>query len=500
MKRFIRTVPGALLLILTALQLATAQQNFTKGDSASFIIHCHTALEDYVSSLNAAGFYCQSQGEFNSKQQVLIAQSFLGKDVFVYSDLASEPYPIEQYSQQFRLYKGNAEVNLDQEKYVLSQNKTGKPVLIVYVTQTTEFEKPGTSRTKRTTPLAIHFAFDFKPEATGFEPQNYRIVRIEKADAIPARAVPFPAGVNLIALRERERSLSWATYRLAKSIAETLPDKKRAVVIRKFSYENSQLTNAFSDQLADELRHRLKTDQGIRVVADETSQEQGIRGSYRERGGQVEITAELFEVGTDKSVTKLKPNLDLPTVWVQQKGLKLKPEDNDAAIATQQAIVVDAPAPAEAAKPEALLVTMTASGKTRKNLEFWENDTMTVRVRANKPCHVRLVYVQSNGEIAMLWKDLEIKAGEENKDIVFPEQFKCIPPFGQETLIAAASTSRFCPIETKENEHGAEIIVGSMKDALKNMRCVDRGFTRIPQLAETRLVLTTRGSNLMSQK
>ncbi|WP_439413861.1 DUF4384 domain-containing protein [Larkinella sp. GY13] len=497
MKKYTATACLLFLSLWGGSSAVWAQQRFTRGDSTAFIVNCRTALEDYTSALNAAGFYCQSQGEFNSKQQILIAQSFAGKETFVFSDLMGESYPVEQYSQQFRLFKGDAETNLDREKYLLSRNKEGKLVMVTYVTQTTEFNKPGTPRTKRTTPLAIHFSFDILTESSGFEPQNYRIVKIEKAAVIPPQAVSFPVDVNLPEIRQRERSLSWAVYRLAKSITEKLPDKKKPVVVRKFSYDNSQLTNAFSDQLVNELRQRLKTDEGLTVVADDPAQGLGIRGSYRQRGGQVEIMTELFDPATDNSFAKLTPNLDLPVTWVQEKGLQLKPEQNDEVIATQQTITTGAPpasAPPVEAKTEPFQITMKASGTARKNLEFWEKDTMTVQIRVNKPGHVRLLYVQTNGEVALLWNDFEIKPGQENKDIVFPDQFECIPPFGQETLIAAASTTRFCTVETKPNEHGADIIVGTLKDALKNARCVDRGMARLPQLAETRLVLTTRSA------
>ncbi|GAA4409211.1 hypothetical protein GCM10023187_32180 [Nibrella viscosa] len=474
-----------------------AQQRFTKGDSTAFIKRCHIELEDYISGLNAAGLYCGSQGEFVQKQQTLIAQSFLDKETFVYSDLVGEGFPVQQYIQQFRLYRGEATVDPGKARYLLSRNKAGKPVVIAYVSQTTEYEKPGTSRTRKTTPLAIHYTFDLVAGSTGFEPENYKIVKIENARAIPPKAESFPADVDIIALREKERSLSWTAYRLARSIAEKLPNKQVPLVVRKFSYDNSQLTNAFSDQLADELRHRLKSD-GINVIADDRPQGQGIRGSYQQRGNQVEITTELFDLSTDKSITTLAPNRDLPVTWVLQKGLKLKPEDNDAAITTQQTITAEAPTVSPAASTP-LQIALKASGRVRKSLEFWEGDTMTVGLRVNKPCFVRLVYVQTDGAVAFL-DEMEIKADQINKDILLPRQFECVPPFGQETLLAAASTTRFCPLQTQENQFGSAIIAGTLKDALKNTRCVDRGMRNLPELTETRLVLTTRGAKTLAQK
>ncbi len=118
---------------------------------------------------------------------------------------------------------------------------------------------------------------------------------------------------------------------------------------------------------------------------------------------------------------------------------------------------------------------------------------MFVRIRVNKPSHVRLLYVQSDGKPALLWADYEIKPGDENKDVFFPTPFVCVPPFGQETLVAVASNQAFCPLKVTRNLYDVEVVEGSLADAMKSVRCTEsRGIARAAEQAEARLTLTTR--------
>jgi len=479
---------GSLLLAALSVAPAAAQTSrFSKGDSIAFMVRCHDALDAYSVALNEVGF-AESAGAANGYRETLVSQSFYNPQTLVFSDLSNERYTIKEYAHQFYFYRANAQFNLNGERYQFSRSSDGKIVLISYVSQTTNFKKAGSVPSHRTTTLAIQFTFDVVIGPRGFEPQNYKIVRIDRVAAVPAGATAFPANADLNALREP--TLSWAALRLAHSLSAHLTPGA-PVVVRKFSYRNSQLTNAFSDELLGELRQRLKADEKVNVVADDLKQGVGVRGSYQQKGDLVEITAELFDLATGQTTVKVKPNMDLPVTWVQQKGLVLKPEHNDAVLATQRAIDAGA-LPAELTHSEALRVTLTTTQSRQRNFEFWENDTLHVNVRVNKPCHVRLAYVQTDNVVTLLWDDFEIKPGQENKDIPFPERFQCVPPFGQETLIATVSTTRFCPVETRANSYGVDVVTGSLEEALKRVRCVAQNGGPAVQKAEARLILTTR--------
>ncbi|TAE21399.1 MAG: DUF4384 domain-containing protein [Cytophagales bacterium] len=463
-------------------------QAFLPGDSLKFMAECRNALDIYQRNLNNL-IESESGGEMLAYQKTLLDQCFFKPSVIVYNDLVDERFPADEYATQFYNRRSRVNLNLGGETYRLNRLPDGRLELVAFVEQQVEYGKPDRKKIKNL--LGVYYTFQVFAGQNGYEPRDYRIVKIEKLTGPPSQSRAFPKGLDIDSIRTRERDLSWVARRLALHIRQKLPASTKAVYLQKFSYKNSKLTNEFSDELLSLLRHRLNTDEGISTDSPANGQGVGIRGSYVQKADLLEVTAELFDLATDKIIVPIKPNTDLSMNWVREKGLILKPEGTDQALATQEIITTGA-APTGPPKTDKLSVRLSTSLKG-KNREFWEKDTMYVQVRVNKPGHVRLLYVQADGSSTLLWPDFEVKPGQENKDIFFPEPFVCVPPFGQETLVAVASNAAFCPVKTKQNLYGVDVVEGSLTDAMKSVRCTEtRGMGRIVEQAEDRVTLTTR--------
>lgn len=476
---------GILFLLFPNLLPAQA---FLPGDTLKFMANCRDALDIYQRNLNNL-VESESGSEMLVYQKTLLDQCFFKPSVIVYNDLVDERFPADEYATQFYNRRSRVSLNLGGETYRLNRLTDGRLELVAYVEQQIEYGK--TDRKKLKNLLGVYYTFQVFAGQNGYEPRDYRIVKIEKITGPPSQTRAFPKGLDIDSLRTRERDLGWVARRLALNIHQKLPAGTQTVYVQKFSYRNSNLTNEFSDELLSLLRHRLQTDEGIKTDLPVSGPGIGVRGSYSQKADLLEVTAELFDLATDKTIATIRPNTDLPINWVREKGLKLKPDGTDQALATQEVIATGAPSSGPP-KADKLSIRLSTSLKS-KNREFWEKDTMYVRVRVNKPGHVRLLYVQADGSPTLLWPDFEVKPGQENKDIFFPEPFVCVPPFGQETLVAVASNAPFCPVKTKQNLYGVDVVDGSLTDAMRSVRCTEtRGMSRVVEQAEDRTTLTTR--------
>ncbi len=340
------------LLALAPCWAGAQSFNFQPGDSLKFMAECHNALDVYRVNLDNVGTLAESGREMLVYKQAMLRQCFYKPTVVVYSDLANEKFTADEYATQLYGQRTEVALNLDRATYRLNRLPDGRLEMVSFVEQHVTFGKPQ-SRQTRKNQLGIYLAFTVFVCPTVYEPQVYRMVKIEKVNAPPAGMRPLPRGFDIDSLRSRERDLAWVARRLAIDIRKKLPAGTRSIYLQKFSYNRSDLTNEFSDQLLSTLRYRLKTDEGIQADAAPAGAAVGVRGSYVQKADVVEVTTELFEPATGKTIGTLRPNLDLSVGWVREKGLQLKPEGTDQAVATQQAITAEAPAAAPPA-PETL--------------------------------------------------------------------------------------------------------------------------------------------------
>lgn len=150
--------------------------------------------------------------------------------------------------------------------------------------------------------------------------------------------------------------------------------------------------------------------------------------------------------------------------------------------------------------PRTALSVAIRTDKGRANVEYREGDQISIEAKANRPCHVRLVYVLADGTKALLENDYEIKPGQENGYVrIRPDlPFNCSAPFGTEYLLAYAAEEAFCPVPNVPNktvylrkEDGYDLFVGSTAEVIKASTCT----IKATPVAEDRIQLTTRGLN-----
>lgn len=135
----------------------------------------------------------------------------------------------------------------------------------------------------------------------------------------------------------------------------------------------------------------------------------------------------------------------------------------------------------------------------RQNVEYRAGNQMQIEVKANRPCHLRVVYLLADGTRTLLENDFVIRPGQENRYIrIAPtESFICAAPFGTEHLLAYAADGPFCPLSTTpnptlyvRNEGGYSVIVGSLSALVEAVKCTISPTT----VAEDRIQITTRAS------
>ncbi|GAB3643729.1 caspase family protein [Spirosoma arcticum] len=152
--------------------------------------------------------------------------------------------------------------------------------------------------------------------------------------------------------------------------------------------------------------------------------------------------------------------------------------------------------------PVSVLTALTVALRTdrgHQNVEYRAGDQMQIEVKANRSCHLRLVYLLADGTRTLLENDFVVKPGQENKYVrIAPaESFICAAPFGTEHLLVYAAEAPFCPLPTTpnpslyvRNEGGYSVIVGSQSALAEAVKC-----TITPtSVAEDRIQITTRAN------
>lgn len=147
--------------------------------------------------------------------------------------------------------------------------------------------------------------------------------------------------------------------------------------------------------------------------------------------------------------------------------------------------------------PAALNVTVRTD-KGRTNVVYLKGNQMIIEVKANRSCHIRLVYVLADSTRVLLENDVEIKPGQAHQYVrIAPgASFTCAAPFGNEYLLAYAAESAFCPLPTNPNpklyirpESGYTVFVGSMAEMIQAITCTKDANA----VAEDQIQITTRG-------
>lgn len=276
--------------------------------------------------------------------------------------------------------------------------------------------------------------------------------------------------------------------KLAGQIIRSLPEKGTwKLFVEEITYEGLGISNDFSKQLTGTLKSSLAR-MGSNIQTDLTGQTAPgslikLKGRYYKSGNFLKIAVQLFDglghaTGFGLSAEILLTNL--PNAGIEPAGNLVEEASHVQAIAGN--------GPQAAAKDNELLLEVSTD-KGYGPQSYREGDIMTLKVRANKPCTVRMIYQDAAKNIVQLRNnDFTITADAVGKWIYMPEQFECAAPFGFEILFAYATEGKFRPIEKTRSQNGFTFIL----DDLQSVIALTAGSAEKQKVAQCTIPVTTR--------
>lgn len=203
-----------------------------------------------------------------------------------------------------------------------------------------------------------------------------------------------------------------------------------------------------------------------------------IRGEFELKDENCEILFELLDSN--------KKSLGNVSVILTEKIIRLA--DNYSAARKSQKIFEAS----QSETPTLDLQAWTSRGEEAIYLE--EGDFIYLYFKANKDCHIRLIYSLANGKRALLEDQISIKA---NEIIKYPDKFKCTSPYGIEFLDVFASDQVLESLEVVVEEQGNYRLINSSEEAAL---AINRGIkqksnstnaSQVNAYGDKRIVLTT---------
>lgn len=255
-------------------------------------------------------------------------------------------------------------------------------------------------------------------------------------------------------------SVDDAARAVAYQISKQVQSPVGKVIVSALTFQDSRMTSSFARYFRQALESQMqkyavwdiaqqaktfvpKSTQIMRELVVESGAQNLFEGSYWEQGGQIKIIGRLRDVAGGKILASAEVLLD--TQLLTDKGLATKPENFVQAMADQKAFAED-----EVVSSAIQLEAWTNKGS--ENLVFTEGETMKIYVRANRSCHVRILYTFADGSRTLLFNDHFIDEVKANQVVEIPAEFECAPPFGAEMLMVCARTAAFPEIKTFEKD------------------------------------------------
>jgi hypothetical protein len=485
--------------VLTGVASPAAAQVYTQQDRLRIADDARRLVQEkYLTNLEILTHYEAHQPPEALQNHIrgLVRDAFRSRDVLVYNEFrqtGANYTTVDEYVKDSRIYTGGKPVvntlTLADGRYDLQQTKDGQSFINLYLHKQME----GTDRQGRPfqfrylAEFRISFLFDQKLNTY----HNYRIVGISKADSWPPMAFTITAA-EVEQAATAQKDLPAVLTVLADQINGQLPANARELTVEMFTYQGCGVHDALSDRIFATLSRCLQKQTMVNVLSTAQSRENALalRGSYQQALNNLQLTVDLYEPRTGR-VLRTFVNADLPLTWLSQQNLTLKPDNYPQIAAIRDTL---------RQKPPAAQTALTVSVRTdrgRLGVEYWEGNTLILEAKANRPCHVRVVYLQADGSKTLLENDFEIKPGQENQYVrIAPnDSFECAAPFGMEHLLAYAADEAFCPLPTNpnptlyiRNEAGNMIFVGSMLAMIEAVTCTKNQR----EVAQDRLQITTR--------
>lgn len=141
--------------------------------------------------------------------------------------------------------------------------------------------------------------------------------------------------------------------------------------------------------------------------------------------------------------------------------------------------------------PKVTFMPLQLQVKTNKgfdNLDFIENEEMSLFYKVSKPAYIRLIYRLADDRMILLQDDFKVEKSDINRWIKYPDVFICSAPFGMENLLVYSSTVPFIPLHTTL-EDGYAVIRENLKVVLEKSQGKGQGKSTV---SEHRLTLYTQ--------
>lgn len=336
----------------------------------------------------------------------------------------------------------------------------------------------GTDRTGRfnriTTPCRIGVYITMK----GMTVLNCQIGFID-AEPAPASGTFSPAEGNPADFVTLDDSMAELVQALSTGIAQ---NATRKITLETLSYDDKGVLNDFSQLVTLTLRDQLRqANKGIVIEAPTRSWAQElmtVKGFYRKEGNNLNLYAQLYDRNNQPVGSQAKAQIQLKNIpALQQDPTVLIPPDVPVATDIRKKLVNPTPL----SNPGKLTFALRTNKGTH-SLVYHNNDTMTVYVKANQPCNVRLIYRDAADSLILLRnQDFQVRADQVNQWVAVaaegvnlgnkPAQFICYgPPFGAEFLIGYASNGTFGNLTTSRIEVGKDEYVTFILDDLDRVK------------------------------
>jgi hypothetical protein len=486
------------ILFLTGF-VATAQ-SYTQNERVTIADNALRLVKDkYLTNLEILTHYEANQPYEALKNHIngLVRDAFIGRDVLVFNEFrnsATAYTTIDEYVKDCRIFASGKPIvntiNVNDARYAIQQTKEGQPFISLYLDKQLEgTDKKGKLfRFRYLAEFRIKFVYDRQLDLY----HSFRIAGINKTDSWPPTAFSIPAN-DTKQTQPEQQTLLTVLSAMADQLKANLPLNTHQVVLDRFTYKRCGVNDALSDRIFATLGSCLQKQTSVAVLSPVQSAENmlTIRGYYQEDLNNLTIVAELYNPGSQQ-ILKTLTNADLPLPWLSQQNLTLKPEHY------QQLVAIHDTIQQKNLPVRTALNVKVRTNRGRTSVEYWEGNELILEAKANKPCHLRLVYLLADGTKTLLENNFEIKPGQENQYVrISPDvAFVCSAPFGMEYLLAYAAEDTFCPLPTTpnpklyiRNESGYTILVGSLVEMIEAVHCTKSRR----EVAEDRIQITTRG-------
>ena len=287
-------------------------------------------------------------------------------------------------------------------------------------------------------------------------------------------------------IRSDIQSLSSASISLAEQLAEQAPDRKIALLVFPFTFQETDFCSEFSAWFLDEISRELTNK--FTVLSDNApgaNKAARLTGNYRVDGEKCRIQAVVTDSRTGEKIAASAVVLDKSII--EDRGIALMPRNFEQAMADGKVFFAK-----DIVSGKLSLEAWTNKGK--RNLLFKEDDESTLLVRVNKPCYLQALYHLADGMRVLMYNNMYIDISKVNHVVSMPDTFVVCAPFGVERWQIFAGTEKFPSVPVKGKTIDGEYYDNILAEDLEKFTVNTRGLKKKkskPEMAEKTITITT---------